>query len=123
VNIKSTMVVHPSAYVMFSDTRNRSTESPFYPIADLQAGTGNAVVLGTPQSYTTRFSSRHNKGGQITFSDGHAAYFKYDYVVSDGTVIAPSGFQAGQTVPAGKDPGRQDINWDMQGNPVVFSAN
>jgi prepilin-type N-terminal cleavage/methylation domain-containing protein/prepilin-type processing-associated H-X9-DG protein len=123
VNVKSTMVAHPSAYVLFSDTRNRSTESPFYPVADLQAGTGNAVVLGTPQSYTTRFSSRHNQGGQITFSDGHAAYFKYNYVVSDGTVISPSGFQAGQTVPEGKDPGRPDINWDMQGNPVVFSAN
>ena len=113
------MVAHPSAYVLFSDTRNRSAETPFYPLTDLQSGSGNAVVLGTPQSYTTRFSSRHSRGGQITFSDGHASYFKYDYVVSDGTAIATTGPTAGQAVPAGKDPGRPDVNWDLQGNPVI----
>jgi len=113
VNVKSTMVAHPSAYVMFSDTRNRSAETPYNGTAD------NQLVLASPQSYTTRFSSRHNKGGQITFSDGHAAYFKYSYVVSDGTTVSLGGPTAGETVPAGKDPGRPDINWDMQGNPVI----
>ena len=119
VNVKSTMVSHPSAYVLFSDTRNRSTEQPYYPYDPNPSSGDNQLVLGTPQSYTTRFSSRHNNGGQITFSDGHAAYFKYSYVVSDGTAISPSGPNAGQPVPAGKDPGRPDINWDMKGFPVI----
>src|SRR5882757_2949722 len=80
-NVKMTMVAHPSAYVLFSDTRNRSAETPYNGTPD------NQLVLASPQSYTTRFSSRHNQGGQITFSDGHAAFYKYDYVVSDGTVV------------------------------------
>lgn len=115
VNVKSSMVAHPSAYVMFSDTRYRSAETPY-------SGT-IPTTLATPQSYTTRFSSRHNQGGQIAFSDGHAQYFKYRYVVSDGTVTCQSGPQAGQLTPAGKDPGRADINWDMQGFSVIFSQN
>jgi prepilin-type N-terminal cleavage/methylation domain-containing protein/prepilin-type processing-associated H-X9-DG protein len=119
VNVKTTMVVHPSAYVLFSDTRNRSMEQPYYPFNPNPSGGDNQVVLGTPQSYTTRFSSRHNQGGQITFSDGHAAYYKYNYVVSDGTVVLSSGLAPGTTAAAGADPGRPDINWDMQGNPCL----
>ena len=111
--LKATMVAHPSAFVLFSDVRNRSAETPYF-------GTpANQSILASPHCYTTRFSSRHNKGGQITFSDGHAAYFKYNYVVSDGTAIQPIGATAGQSVAAGKDPGRPDINWDCQGNPVI----
>ncbi|HXI73242.1 MAG TPA: prepilin-type N-terminal cleavage/methylation domain-containing protein [Verrucomicrobiae bacterium] len=112
-NVKLTMVAHPSAYVLFSETRNRSAETPYNGTPD------NQLVLGTPQSYTTRFSARHSQGGQITFSDGHAAFYKYNYVVSDGTVVLSSGPTAGQTAVAGADPGRPDINWDMQGNPVM----
>jgi prepilin-type N-terminal cleavage/methylation domain-containing protein/prepilin-type processing-associated H-X9-DG protein len=119
VNVKTTMVRQPSAYVLFSDTRNRSAEQPYFPYNSSPSSGDNQLVLGTPQSYTTRFSARHNQGGQITFSDGHAAYYKYNYVVSDGTPIAPSGPTAGQTVAAGKDPGRPDINWDLDGNPVI----
>jgi len=119
VNVKSTMVIHPSAYVLFSDTRNRSMEQPYYPNNPNPSAGDNQLVLGTPQSYTTRFSARHSQGGQITFSDGHAAYYKYGYVVSDGTAIAPNGPTAGQTISAGKDPGRPDINWDVAGNPVI----
>jgi prepilin-type processing-associated H-X9-DG protein len=63
---------------------------------------GNSVDLATPQCYTTRFSSRHNQGGQITFSDGHAAYYKYNYVVNS----------------AGYDPGDPDINWDCNGQTI-----
>lgn len=118
-HVKTTMVVHPSAYVLFSDTRNRSAETPYFAQPADQYPQGNSVDLATPQSYTTRFSARHSRGGQITFSDGHAAYFKYSYVVSDGTAVAPSGPMAGQTVVAGHDPGRTDINWDMQGFPVI----
>ena len=112
--LKMSMVAHPSSFVLFSDVRTRSAEQPFYPMGD-----ANQFVLATPHGYTTRFSSRHNQGGQITFSDGHAAHFKYNYVVSDGTAITPSGPNAGRPVAAGHDPGRPDINWDCAGFPVI----
>jgi prepilin-type N-terminal cleavage/methylation domain-containing protein/prepilin-type processing-associated H-X9-DG protein len=118
LQLKTSMVAHPSALVLFSDTRNRSNEQLYYPYSPNPSSSDNQVDLATPQSYTTRFSSRHNQGGQMTFSDGHAAYYKYNYVVSDGTAVAPSGPTAGQTVIPGHDPGRPDINWDCQGYPV-----
>jgi len=110
---KISMVAHPSAFALFSDTRNRSQEAPYYADAANVYPQGNSIALATPQSYTTRFSSRHNQGGQIAFSDGHAAYYKYSYVVSDGTVISPSG----PTTP-GHDPGHADINWDCAGGVI-----
>jgi prepilin-type processing-associated H-X9-DG protein len=103
--VKTSMVLHPSAFVLFSDVRYRSIETPYYG--------SSPTTLATPQCYTTRYSSRHNNGGQITFSDGHAQYFKYNYVVSDGTAVGPQG-----TIAPGYDPGRPDINWDCQGNVV-----
>jgi len=112
--LRMNMVAHPSSFVLFSDVRNRSAEQPFYPLGD-----ANQFLLATPHCYTTRFSSRHSQGGLITFSDGHAAYFKYKSVVSDGTAIRPSGPTAGQPVPAGYDPGRPDINWDCAGDAVI----
>jgi prepilin-type N-terminal cleavage/methylation domain-containing protein/prepilin-type processing-associated H-X9-DG protein len=111
--LKSSMVVHPSAFVLYSDVRDRSAETPYYGTA------ANQILLATPHSYTTRFSSRHDGGGNITFGDGHAAFFKYNYIVSDGTAIVPRGPTAGQIVPAGHDPGRQNVSWDCQGNPVI----
>jgi prepilin-type N-terminal cleavage/methylation domain-containing protein/prepilin-type processing-associated H-X9-DG protein len=99
--VKSSMVAHPSAFVLFSDVRNRSTETPYYGTV------ANQTDLATPHCYTTRFSSRHNKGGNITFSDGHSAYFKYDYVVADGL--------KNPGIAAGKDPGNADLNWDCSG--------
>ncbi len=106
--LKITMVAHPSALVLFSDVRNRSAETPYW-------GTeANRVKLATPQGYTTRFSSRHNRGGNLTFSDGHAAYFKYDAVVSDG--------KANPSISAGSDPGNADINWDATGTPVPSAS-
>ena len=111
--LKASMVANSSSFVLFSDVRWRSTETPY-------AGTdANKTILGTPHNFTTRFSSRHNGGGNITFSDGHAAYYKYNYVVSDGTAVLSSGPTAGQTVAAGKDPGRPDVNWDAAGYPVI----
>jgi len=120
---KISMVANPSAFVLFSDTRNRSQETPYYAEANNQYPQGNSIQLATPQSYTTRFSARHGVGGQITFSDGHAAYYKYNYVVSDGTAICPNGQYAGTKVPAGKDPGRSDINWDCRGGTVYPVSN
>jgi prepilin-type N-terminal cleavage/methylation domain-containing protein/prepilin-type processing-associated H-X9-DG protein len=107
---KTSMVAHPCAFVLFSDVRNRSAETPYCAVAANQFPQGNSVDLATPQCYTTRFSSRHNQGGNITFSDGHAAYFKYNYVVSDGLQNAG--------IAAGYDPGRPDINWDCNGLSV-----
>jgi prepilin-type N-terminal cleavage/methylation domain-containing protein len=102
--LKSSMVAHPSAFVLFSDVRYRSVENPYYgtPV--------NRTILGTPHGYTTRFSSRHENGGIITFSDGHASFYKYDYVVSDGVKNA--------NILPGKDPGNVDINWDADGQRV-----
>jgi prepilin-type N-terminal cleavage/methylation domain-containing protein/prepilin-type processing-associated H-X9-DG protein len=105
--LKSSMVKHPSYFVLFSDVRNRSQEAPYF--SSKSPGTGNWILLATPHGYTTRFSSRHNQGGQITFSDGHASYYKYKYVVADGS---------NPTIGAGYDPGRPDINWDCSGMPV-----
>jgi prepilin-type N-terminal cleavage/methylation domain-containing protein/prepilin-type processing-associated H-X9-DG protein len=111
--LKTSMVANPSSFVLFSDVRNRSAETPYLGTS------ANQIVLASPQCYTSRFSSRHNQGGNITFSDGHAAFFKYNYVVSDGTTVLASGDNAGQTAIAGGDPGRPDLNWDCAGFPVI----
>ena len=112
--LRLNLVAHPSAFVLFSEVRNRSAELPYFPPGD-----PNQILLATPHCYTTRFSARHGQGSLITFSDGHAAYYKYKYVVSDGTAVAPSGPTAGQMVAPGHDPGRTDINWDCAGFPVI----
>jgi prepilin-type N-terminal cleavage/methylation domain-containing protein/prepilin-type processing-associated H-X9-DG protein len=107
--LKSSMVVHPSAFVLFSDVRNRSAETPYNANSANTYPNGNSVLLATPHCYTTRFSSRHDQGGNLTFSDGHAGHFRYNYVVADGT---------DPTIGPGYDPGRPDINWDCSGIPV-----
>lgn len=96
--LKAQMIKHPSYFVNFSDVRVRSDDLPFYP----GTSSANYLDLATPHCYTTRFSARHGKGGNIAFSDGHAGYFKYSYVVN----------------PNGDDPGDYDINWDCQGGTV-----
>ncbi len=108
--VRTSMVAHPSAFVLFSDTRNRSLETPFFAAPQNQYPQGNSIDLATPQSYTTRFSSRHDGGGCITFSDGHAAFYIYQDVVADG-IKDPS-------IIAGHDPGNPEINWDADGQRV-----
>jgi prepilin-type N-terminal cleavage/methylation domain-containing protein/prepilin-type processing-associated H-X9-DG protein len=98
--LKSPMIAHPSAFVNFSDVRDRSDDLPFVPL-----GGANQIDLATPHCYTTRFSARHNAGSNLTFSDGHAARFRYNYVVNE-------------TSNPGGDPGDPDINWDCDGNIV-----
>ncbi len=105
VPLKSSKIVHPSALVLFADVRNRSAETPY------AGSTANQIKLATPQVYTTRFSSRHSQGGLLTFSDGHASYFKYSYVV----VQSPA-------TTAGSDPGQPDINWDCSGTQVPAAS-
>jgi len=95
--LKSQMIVQPSAFVLFSDVRTRSDDMPFFVV-----GSANQTDLATPHCYTTRFSARHNQSGNITFSDGHVALYKYTYVVNS----------------SGHDPGNPDINWDCSGITV-----
>ena len=96
-SLKAGSVRSPAAFAMFSDNRVRVNETPYYGSDVVKAGT-----LGSPQNYTSRFSSRHQGGGNITFSDGHAQYFKYAYVV-----VAHAGKPS--------DPARPDINWTHDG--------
>ena len=97
--LKTSMIAHPSAFVLFSDGRLLADESPYYgsPVT--------ATDLATPQAYTTPFSSRHEAGGDLVFNDAHAAHFKYSYVC-----IPRNGKPA--------DPGRPDINWSYDGHAV-----
>jgi len=97
--LKSSMILRPSAFVFFAEGRLLISETPYYGTAE------NSTDLGTPQVYTTRFSSRHNGGSILSFSDAHAAYYKYSYVC----------FNNGAK-PA--DPGRPDINWACDGHTV-----
>jgi prepilin-type N-terminal cleavage/methylation domain-containing protein/prepilin-type processing-associated H-X9-DG protein len=94
---KATMVQHPSAFVFFSDVRANSGETPFYganPLNDLGAARGSLNHL----------SARHAAGANLTFLDGHSAYYKYTYMAyQKGTKIG--------------DPGNPDINWSYDGTP------
>jgi prepilin-type N-terminal cleavage/methylation domain-containing protein/prepilin-type processing-associated H-X9-DG protein len=94
---KATMVLHPSAFVFFSDVRANSGETPFY-------GANPLNDLGAPRGSLNHLSSRHAAGANLTFLDGHAAYFKYTYMAyQKGTKIG--------------DPGDPDINWSYDGSP------
>jgi prepilin-type N-terminal cleavage/methylation domain-containing protein/prepilin-type processing-associated H-X9-DG protein len=92
---KVTQAAHPSAFVVFAEQRVHQSELPYY-------GT-TPQDLSSTYTWCNRFSGRHSLGGNIVFSDGHAAYFKYSYVVgqSAGKIVDP------------KDP---DINWEFDGN-------
>lgn len=92
---KSTVVVHPSAFVIFSDVRANSGEIPFY-------GSNPTSDLGAPRGSLNHLSSRHKAGANLTFLDGHSAYYKYDYLA----------YQKGSKV---GDPGNSDINWSYDG--------
>jgi prepilin-type processing-associated H-X9-DG protein len=94
---KATMVLHPSAFVFFSDVRANSGETPFY-------GANPLNDLGAPRGSLNHVSSRHNAGANLTFLDGHAAYFKYTYMA----------YQKGTKT---GDPGDSDINWSYDGSP------
>jgi len=98
--MKTSLVKNPSAFVMFSDNRVRADETPYYG-----TDAAKATTLGSPQNYTSRFSSRHSAGGNMAFSDGHAAFFKYAYVC-----VANNGKPC--------DPAKPDINWSHDGTSV-----
>jgi prepilin-type N-terminal cleavage/methylation domain-containing protein/prepilin-type processing-associated H-X9-DG protein len=94
---KATEVFHSSSFVFFSDVRANSRETPFY-------GANPTNDLGAPRGSLNHLSSRHNAGANITFLDGHAAYFHYNYLA----------YQKGSKI---GDPGRGDVNWSYDGTP------
>jgi len=101
VDMRVEHVVKPSAFVFLLDVRSQSTEQPFYGPA---ANQGN---LMSPQAYTSRASSRHEQGFNITFADGHASWFRYSYACSNFNSNAKA-----------VDPGVPDIHWTYDGSLV-----
>ena len=91
---KLTSAANPSAFVVFSEQRAHTSETPYFG--------KNTSDVSSSYSFTTRFSGRHNAGGNIVFGEGHAAWFRYDYV------CVPRNGQ-----PA--DPGRPEIQWAASG--------
>ena len=96
-SFKSTQVRNPSAFVILADNRARSTEMPYYGVPTKE--------VGVQHCWVKQFSGRHNLGGNMTFTDGHVAYFKYTYVCADGG-----------TTPL--DTGAADINWAYNGQKI-----
>ena len=88
-------VKNVSAFVLFSDNRVSSQDAPAWDVS--------TTTLGSPQNYCSRFSMRHNVGGNIVFCDGHAAWYKYETVVKN-VFGKPS------------DPGNSTINWPQDGS-------
>lgn len=101
-SLKMTAIRNPSAMVAFSENRVRTDDVPYF------GDPAKAQTLGSPQSYTTRFSGRHGKMGNIGFDDGHAAAFKYDYVV----------LRQNANSKLAADPGHSDIQWTYDGHTV-----
>ena len=95
--LKTTIISHPSAFVFFSDVRANSGEQPYY-------GSNPLNDLGAPRGSLNHLSSRHVAGANLTFLDGHSAYYKYTYL------CYPNGTKVG-------DPGNPDVNWSYDGSP------
>ena len=89
-----TAAANPSAFVVFSEERAHSSETPYIG--------NNPTDVSSSYNFTTRFSGRHSQGGNLVFGDGHAAWFRYNYVC----VLR-------NNQPA--DPGRPDIHWAASG--------
>jgi len=98
-NLTSQMISSPSKFVLFSEGRTLTTETPFY------GNSSKEEDICKPQVYTTAFSSRHSDGASLVFLDGHAKWYTYSYVCSNAIVKAA-------------DPGAPDINWSADGHVV-----
>jgi prepilin-type N-terminal cleavage/methylation domain-containing protein/prepilin-type processing-associated H-X9-DG protein len=97
VPFKVSVVLHPAAFVVFSESHTHASESPYY-------GTPTSNI-GTSHCCYSMESSRHSAGANLNFLDGHTAYFKYSYICKN------LGTKPG-------DPGDPDINWTFNGVPV-----
>jgi len=97
-NFSLMMIKNPAAFVCYTEVRTHSSEAPFY-------GSNPTRNLGSSHANTSKFSSRHNAGANLTFADGHVAWFKYSYVCSNAVTKAA-------------DPGNPDIHWTYNGVPV-----
>ena len=96
-NFSAMSVLHTSAFVFLSDVRAHSTETPFY-------GPNLINEVGCSHCWAAQISSRHDAGANLSFADGHAAWFRYNYICSNAvTKVA--------------DPGRSDINWTTTASP------
>lgn len=95
---KTSVVLRPSAFVVLSDARENSAETPYY-------GSNPTNDLACPRGSLNHLSGRHNAGANLNFLDGHSARFKYEYL------CYPNGTRIG-------DPGRGDVNWGWNGQPV-----
>jgi prepilin-type N-terminal cleavage/methylation domain-containing protein/prepilin-type processing-associated H-X9-DG protein len=89
-------VLNPSAFVLQSEVRAHSSETPFY-------GSDPDHELSVSHCNMRRISSRHSAGANIVFGDGHAGYYKYSYICSNAVTKAV-------------DPGRPDIQWTYDGH-------
>jgi prepilin-type N-terminal cleavage/methylation domain-containing protein/prepilin-type processing-associated H-X9-DG protein len=96
--LRASMIVHPSAFVVLSDTRLNSAETPYY-------GAVSTTDLACPRGSLNHLAARHNAGATLNFLDGHSARYKYEYLAY------PKGTKIG-------DPGRDDVNWGWDGQPV-----
>ncbi|SPE61515.1 conserved exported hypothetical protein [Verrucomicrobia bacterium] len=97
--LRSPMIASPAKFVLFSEGRTLIAESPFY------GSVSKETDICKPQVYTTAFSSRHTAGSSLTFADGHASWYRYNYVCLN-------------TPSKAADPGRPDINWAADGHQV-----
>ena len=97
-NFNLMMIKSPAAFVSYTEVRTHSSEMPFY-------GGDPTKNLGSSHANVSKFSSRHNAGANLTFADGHIAWFKYNYVCSNAVTKAT-------------DPGNPDIHWAYDGTPV-----
>ena len=97
-NFTATMISHPSAFVFLSDVRAHAAETPLY-------GSNPANEVGCSHCWAAQISSRHTAGANLNFADGHVAWFQYAYICSNAVTKAA-------------DPGRADINWTYNGQPV-----
>jgi len=95
---KASQILFPSSYVVLSDVRAASTDTPYL-------GANPSSDIACPRGSLNHLSARHDAGANLNFLDGHAAHFAYTYMaVQSGTKIG--------------DPGRSDVNWGFDGKPV-----
>ncbi len=99
-HLKSTMITSLSKFVMFSEGRTLTTETPFYGSARRRR-----LMFANRRFIRPPFHRGIRTGASITFADGHATWYRYDYVcLNVGSKAA--------------DAGRPDISWSADGHQI-----